>query len=130
MLQYARELMQASETRSGLYFIFAADASRIKRSLAEAVKDNDFIYHAMVPERSALSPIGKFPVAKLLPYSPPLSSGFKGQWLSCSLSPGVPGAEASGFKSTCCCSKIGLCTCLFREMLNVAAASRLVSMPG
>ncbi|KAI0233522.1 Programmed cell death 6-interacting protein [Lamellibrachia satsuma] len=76
-LQYAKELIQASETRSGVCFLFMEDANRIKRSLAEAVKDNDFIYHAMVPERSALSPVGKLAIAKPLPYSPPLSSSFK-----------------------------------------------------
>ena len=80
MLQYAQELILASETRSGINFLFTEEASRIKRSLAEAVKDNDFIYHAMVPERSALAPLGKLTIAKPLPYSPTLSSNFRGEW--------------------------------------------------
>lgn len=48
---------------------------RAARALAAAVKDNDFIYHERVPERAALEPVPRAPVAKPLPPPPAFASG-------------------------------------------------------
>ena len=70
--------MLAAEMRGAQTFIFQEMQKRIVRALAEAEKDNDFIYHAKIPEVSALSAIAKAVVAKSTPISSPLSSHFKG----------------------------------------------------
>ena len=66
--------------RSGAQFIFQDLQKKITKSLAEAEKDNDFIYHARVPDISSLTPIGKAVVAKSMPITVPLSKQFKGSY--------------------------------------------------
>jgi programmed cell death 6-interacting protein len=77
-LQHAKTLMGAAEQRGGQYFIFGDMHKKIARSLEAAENDNNFIYHAKIPELGSIPSIGKAAVAKSLPFSPPLSSNFKG----------------------------------------------------
>ncbi|ESO09518.1 hypothetical protein HELRODRAFT_185356 [Helobdella robusta] len=76
-LKHSKELIMASEMRSGAQFIFQDLKGKIIRSLTEAEKDNDFIYHAKIPELNSLAPIGKAVVAKVLPIAAPFSKQFK-----------------------------------------------------
>ena len=57
--QHAKSLIEKAETRGGYTFLFQNDSKRIGRALEEAKKDNNFIYHAKVPELAQLSAIGK-----------------------------------------------------------------------
>lgn len=50
---------------------------KAERNLAEAKKDNDFIYHERVPDVKSLEPIGKAQPAKALPLAQPMSQNFK-----------------------------------------------------
>ena len=70
--------MEAADTRGGGQFIFAEYSKKIERQLTSAQKDNDFIYHAKLPDRSTLASIAKAPLAKGLPLTPLLSRDFKG----------------------------------------------------
>jgi len=76
--QHAKELMSASEAHSGSAFLFADIQKRLVRDLQDAEKDNNFIYHAKIPEVSSLAAIPKAAVAKSTPLSSPMSSQFKG----------------------------------------------------
>jgi len=71
--------LTAAETKGAHTFSFQEVQKKVVRGLQEAEKDNDFIYHARIPEVSALQAIGKANVAKSLPFTPPLSSQFKGE---------------------------------------------------
>lgn len=66
-LGHAMELMKTAEARAGVAFSFRDDAKKIARIYEETKKDNDFIYHARVPEVKSLAPIGKAVLAKPLP---------------------------------------------------------------
>jgi len=70
--------MSAAEVHSGSAFLFADIQKRLLRALQEAEKDNDFIYHARIPEVTSLMAISKAAVAKTTPVSSPMSSQFKG----------------------------------------------------
>ena len=76
--QHAKELMSAAESHSGSGFLFSDIQKRLVRALQEAEKDNDFIYHAKIPEISSLTAVAKAAVAKSTPVSSPMSSQFKG----------------------------------------------------
>ena len=52
--------------------------NKAQRSLTEAQKDNDFIYHERVPETKSLEALGKAPLAKISPMPERLSNSFKG----------------------------------------------------
>jgi len=86
--QHAKDLMSAAESHSGSGFLFSDIQKRLLRALQDAEKDNDFIYHAKIPEISSLTAISKAAVAKSIPMSSPMSSQFKGLTLqlSCLLS--------------------------------------------
>ena len=72
--------MAAAETRGGYAFIFENQFKKIYRALEDAEKDNNFIYHAKIPELSSLATIGKAVVAKSTPFTNSLcSSGFNGK---------------------------------------------------
>lgn len=66
-LQHALELIKTAETRGGYVFSFKDYINRITRAHEEARKDNDFIYHARIPDVKNLTPIGKATLAKPLP---------------------------------------------------------------
>lgn len=52
--------------------------TKATRALADAEKDNNFIYHEAVPDVKNLSAIAKAPVAKPTPLPSRLSSNFQG----------------------------------------------------
>lgn len=67
-LQKAMEVMKAADAKAILPSDFKDYLARITHNYEEAKKDNDFIYHARVPDIKSLSPIGKAALAKpLLP---------------------------------------------------------------
>ena len=52
--------------------------NKAQKALAEAQKDNDFIYHERVPDVKNLDPVGKAPLAKIPGIPERLGSSFKG----------------------------------------------------
>ncbi|XP_063974590.1 programmed cell death 6-interacting protein [Diachasmimorpha longicaudata] len=76
-LEYAVEQFKVASQRSNKPNLFEEYSGRAQRRLTEVKKDNDFIYHERIPNVKSLEPIGKANVAKLLPLSQPMSSGFK-----------------------------------------------------
>ncbi|CAD5119249.1 DgyrCDS7880 [Dimorphilus gyrociliatus] len=64
-LKQAKSLMMASESRAGAgLFPFGSDYQRISKALKDAEKDNDFIYHARIPDHGNLVTIERAAVAK------------------------------------------------------------------
>ncbi len=65
-LQKAVECLKGAESRGALSFtqIFRDHLNKANNALEEAKKDNDFIYHAKVPEYKSLPAIGKAQLAK------------------------------------------------------------------
>lgn len=55
--------------------------TKATRALAEAEKDNNFIYHEAVPDSKSLNPISKALVAKPTPLPARLSSNFQGSFI-------------------------------------------------
>lgn len=70
-------MFKQAQSRSGKE-LFTELMDRAERNLAEAVKDNDFIYHERIPDIKSLEPIGKAQLAKVTPVAQPLSHNFKG----------------------------------------------------
>ena len=70
--------MSAAEGHMGSAFLFSDIQKCLLRALQDAEKDNNFIYHAKIPEVSSLTAIPKAAVAKSTPLSSPMSSQFKG----------------------------------------------------
>ncbi|KAK6631602.1 hypothetical protein RUM44_006131 [Polyplax serrata] len=66
-LEHASELIKAAQSRSGKAQLFHDYSVKIEKNLAEAKKDNDFIYHERIPDVKSLPPIGKALLAKSLP---------------------------------------------------------------
>ncbi|KAH7931444.1 hypothetical protein HPB52_025674 [Rhipicephalus sanguineus] len=66
-LQHAMDLMKTSEAQAGPSFSFRDEVRKISLLYEDVKKDNDFIYHARVPEIRSLSAIGKAVLAKPLP---------------------------------------------------------------
>lgn len=66
-LQHAMDLMKTSEAQAGPSFSFRDEVKKISLMYEDVKKDNDFIYHARVPEIRSLSAIGKAVLAKPLP---------------------------------------------------------------
>jgi len=60
-LQYAQRLLNAGIERGHNPDLGHAKEwlRRTEKALADAKKDNDFIYHERIPEEKALTPIGK-----------------------------------------------------------------------
>ncbi|XP_022903763.2 programmed cell death 6-interacting protein [Onthophagus taurus] len=75
-LQHSVESFKASQERSGKQF-FQDVYVKVQRNLAEAHKDNNFIYHERIPDVKSLDPIGKAVLAKIIPVSYPMSQHFK-----------------------------------------------------
>ena len=65
--------------RSGLPDLCSASDwhKRSERALADAKKDNDFIYHERIPDEKSLAAIKKAPVAKIIPLSGKLGNSDK-----------------------------------------------------
>lgn len=66
-LQHAMDLMKTAESQAGVSFSFRDEVKKISLLYEDVKKDNDFIYHARVPEVRSLAPIGKAVLAKPLP---------------------------------------------------------------
>uniref|UniRef100_A0A8D8W3V9 Programmed cell death 6-interacting protein n=1 Tax=Cacopsylla melanoneura TaxID=428564 RepID=A0A8D8W3V9_9HEMI len=66
-LQCAVDLFREAQARSGRPQFFEDILSRAQRNLAEALKDNDFIYHERIPDIKSIEPVGKASIAKSLP---------------------------------------------------------------
>nr|XP_018902852.1 PREDICTED: programmed cell death 6-interacting protein [Bemisia tabaci] len=73
-LQKSMELFKAAQSRSGKP-LFQDFIGKVQRNLAEAEKDNNFIYHERIP--SNLEPIPKAAIAKIQPLPSKLSAKFK-----------------------------------------------------
>ncbi|XP_049798045.1 programmed cell death 6-interacting protein isoform X2 [Schistocerca nitens] len=76
-LEHAHELLKAAQQRSGRPSFFQDFVTKVQRNLAEARKDNDFIYHERIPDPKTLPPVGKAALAKPSALPDRLSSGFK-----------------------------------------------------
>ena len=71
--------MAAAATRGGLQFSFKNEQAKIQRELEAAQKDNDFIYHDIIPDVKTLPVLGKLAVAKPLPLPEKFSTNFIGK---------------------------------------------------
>ncbi|BES95190.1 unnamed protein product [Nesidiocoris tenuis] len=76
-LQKAQELIKCAQQRSSRTTLFADYLTKIEKALAEAIKDNDFIYHDRVPDPKSLAPIQRAPLVKALPLPQFFSQHFK-----------------------------------------------------
>lgn len=76
-LQKAIELFKAAQTRSGKPTLFDEFSKRAQKNLADAKKENDFIYNAVIPDALNLEHSGKFQLAKAASITSPISSNFK-----------------------------------------------------
>lgn len=74
-------MLKTAQSRSGRT-LFGDVLSKTERNLAEAKKDNDFIYHERIPDIKSVEPIGKAQPAKVLQISHPMSQNFKGKCVS------------------------------------------------
>jgi hypothetical protein len=59
----------SSETGTSLAEITKRHLTNVQEKLAELIKDNDYIYHQMVPAEASLPVIPKLPAAKAIPVS-------------------------------------------------------------
>ena len=78
-LQDAIEHFKAAQQKSGDSTVHQEYLAKAQKALAEAQKDNDFIYHERVPEARNLEAIGKAPLAKVSPIPERLCSNYKGE---------------------------------------------------
>lgn len=71
-LQFAQKLIQTSIDRSRNPELGSANdwLRKTEKPLADAKKDNDFIYHERIPEEKSLASVGKAIVAKATPMPP------------------------------------------------------------
>ncbi|CAG7817435.1 unnamed protein product [Allacma fusca] len=79
-LSHSIETFKIAQQRSGNPNFFSDYANKASRLLAEAKKDNDFIYHERIPESGSLAAIEKVQSARLakpLPVGERLSTNFK-----------------------------------------------------
>ena len=72
-------MAKSSSKSESKIFPFSSQKSLIESQLSSVEKDNNFIYHAKVPETSGLANIERAPLAKPVTYGEsPLSSDFSG----------------------------------------------------
>ncbi|XP_071493136.1 programmed cell death 6-interacting protein-like [Diadema antillarum] len=74
-LQHASDLLKEVERKGGQTIDVKDFAKRIAQELVAVKKDNDFIYHDVVPSLEKLPKTGTAPIAKLTELSLPMSSG-------------------------------------------------------
>lgn len=74
-LQNAVELFKSAQSRISQPTFFQDELAKAQRNLADAVKDNDFIYHERIPDVKQLDPIGRAAIAKPLPLLDRWSTG-------------------------------------------------------
>lgn len=75
-LQKSVDLFKTAQTRAGKP-VFEDYYKRAVMKLAEAKKENDFIYNAVIPDPATLESSGKFQLAKAIPITIPMSNNFK-----------------------------------------------------
>ena len=67
-LQYAKRLLATGIERGPVGLLNGKEWLRkVERDLAEAIKNNDFIYHERIPDEKALPAVAKAAVAKPTP---------------------------------------------------------------
>lgn len=76
-LEHAADLLKTAQSRSGKPNLLSDYAAKIQKNLAESKRDNDFIYHAHIPDVKTLPAIPKAAVAKPTPMPERLSPGSK-----------------------------------------------------
>lgn len=72
-------MQQARKRYDTPSFPFKYAETIIQRDVNAATKDNDFIYHARIPDIKSLPPIGRAPLAKPIMPTFPLSDKFVGK---------------------------------------------------
>ncbi|XP_050540794.1 programmed cell death 6-interacting protein [Daktulosphaira vitifoliae] len=75
-LNEAINYLKLGQSRCGRS-IYQGQYNKAQQELAEAKKDNDFIYHERIPEVKNLEPVAKATIAKPTPVPSKLSSKFK-----------------------------------------------------
>ncbi|XP_022084899.1 programmed cell death 6-interacting protein-like isoform X2 [Acanthaster planci] len=75
-LNHSLEHLQAASHRGGQHVNFKSTTEKVQRALAAAKKDNDFIYHDVIPDVSNLKPIGSAVIAKPLEIPKPMNPKF------------------------------------------------------
>ncbi|XP_077286277.1 programmed cell death 6-interacting protein-like protein AliX [Arctopsyche grandis] len=90
-LQHCIELFKSAQTTRGKLSIFQEQFTKAQRNLNEVKKDNDLIYHDIVPDVEKLEPLGKIALAN--PLALPQKWSDKGSDLFESLVP-VPVSQA------------------------------------
>lgn len=75
-LQKSVELFKIAQSRSGKLNFLEDYLAKAQRNLAEAIKDNDFIYNEIIPDINTLAGPGKAQLAKNLPLSGVMSQNF------------------------------------------------------
>uniref|UniRef100_A0A069DX83 Putative programmed cell death protein n=1 Tax=Panstrongylus megistus TaxID=65343 RepID=A0A069DX83_9HEMI len=75
-LQTAIELLKSGQQRSSRTNLFQDYVTKAERALADANKDNDFIYHDRIPDSKHLPVIQKAALAKPLPIPEHFSTNF------------------------------------------------------
>ncbi|XP_011665500.1 programmed cell death 6-interacting protein isoform X2 [Strongylocentrotus purpuratus] len=73
-LKHASDLLSEVERKGGQYIDTKDFAARVSQELKAVKKDNDFIYHDIVPSVDQLSRPGTAQIAKLVDFSTPLST--------------------------------------------------------
>lgn len=76
-LQKALELLKCAQVRSSRNTLYTSYVSQVEKSLADAIKDNEFIYHDRIPDPKTLAPIQRAALAKYLPLPQMFSTHFK-----------------------------------------------------
>jgi programmed cell death 6-interacting protein len=76
-LEQALEMFRAAQQMSSKLSFFQDYVNKAQRNLTEAKRDNEFIYHDIIPNTENLPAIGKALLAKTLPVPKRLSQNFK-----------------------------------------------------
>jgi len=71
--------MAKAAKQSGSGFIYQSYQKTVAEAYQKAEKDNNFVYHAKVPNVSTLKPVEKAAIAKPTPIANPMSQNFKGK---------------------------------------------------
>lgn len=76
-LQFAVDQLKGAQSRIAQPGYLQEQVTKASRNLAEASKDNDFIYHERIPDVKQLEPIARAPIAKPLPMQDKWAQGGK-----------------------------------------------------
>lgn len=81
--QLASDSLAKAAKQCGSNFVYQSYQKTVIEAFQKAEKDNNFVYHAKVPEASTLAVIEKAAIAKPTPVSNPMSQNFKGKQQNC-----------------------------------------------